>query len=120
MKYLLLFFLLHNFSQASVTGVTEGCSERAQLIANEGDKFVIIRMNGKDQKLSSITGAPFSLQAKDPVIFKSSDKNHKLGDASLEFEMTSMVMNILPRLTVSFSGIQKKCMVSINGPDDKK
>lgn len=117
---LLFLFLTLNVSQASVTGATEGCSEQAQLIAHEGDKFVTIRWNGKDHKLSSITGAPFSLQGKNPVTFRSSDKNHKLGDATLEFEMTSIVMSSLPRLIVSFSGIQKKCMVKLNGPDDKK
>ncbi len=120
MKYLILFFLILNISHASVTGVTEGCSENAQLIANEGDKFVIIRMSGKDYKLTSLTGKPFSMQGKDPVIFRSNDKNHKLGDTSLEFEMTSMVMSSLPRLVVSLSGIQKKCMVYMNGANDKK
>lgn len=118
MKYLILFFLSLNISQASVTGVTSSCPEKAQLMANEGDKFVTIRLNGKDEKLTSVSGEAFSLQAKNPVTFRSNNKNRKLGEASLEFEMTSVVMSSLPRLIVSYSGVQNKCMVNLNGSNN--
>lgn len=104
MHYLIL-ILIFNITQASVTGVTEACPEKAQLIANEGEKFVTIRMNGKAEKLTSDSGAPFSLQAKDPVSF--SNKN-------LRFEMTSVVMSSLPRLVLYSAGMKKQCMVKLN------
>ena len=115
MKKLLLIFLLINSAYAAVTGSSEGCPEQAQIIANEGDKFVIVRRNGKDTRLESVSGKSFSLQGKDIVIFRSNEKNHKQGDVSLEFEMTSVVMNSLPRLTVTYSGVQNKCRVNIYG-----
>lgn len=120
MKYLLTIFLLINSAYASVTGASEGCPEKAQLIANEGEKFVIVRRAGKDNRLESVSGKPFSLQGKEPVIFRTNDKNHKLGDVSLEFEMTSVVMSSLPRLTVSYSGVQNKCRVNIYGNENKQ
>lgn len=120
MKFLLSIFLLINSAYAAVSGASEGCPEKAQLIANEGDKFVVIRRNGKDTRLDSVSGKPFSLQGKEIVLFRTNDKNHKLGDVSLEFEMTSVVMSSLPRLTVSYSGVQNKCRVNIYGNEQKQ
>jgi hypothetical protein len=115
MLNLLSILLLSNIiNAATTTGTTAGCPERAELIANEGDKFVTIRMNGKDHRLNSTSGKPFGLQSKDPVTFRSDDKNHKLGEPSLEFEMTSVVMSSLPRLNVSYSGVQNKCRVDLH------
>ena len=111
MKFLYSLLLLINSAYAAVSGITEGCPENAQLIANEGDKFVIIRRNGKDSRLESVSGEPFSLQGKAPVTFRSKD---------LEFEMTSVVMSSLPRLTVTSSGMQNKCRVNIYGNPQKQ
>lgn len=119
MKNLLIIILLLNSAYASVIGTIEGCPEKAQLIANEGEKFVIVRRNNKDSRLESVSGKPFSLQGKDPVIFRTKDKNRKLGDVSLEFEMTTMVMSSLPRFTVTYSGVQNKCWVNIYGNEKK-
>ncbi len=105
MQYLILLILSFNITQASVTGVTEACPVKAQLIANEGEKFVTVRMNGKDEKLTSVSGAPFSLQAKDPVTFR---------NKKLKFEMTSVVMSSLPRLVLYSAGMKKQCMVKLN------
>lgn len=119
MKYIFTIFFLINSASASVFGTVEGCPEKAQLIASEGEKFVIVRRNNKDSRLESVSGKPFSLQGKDPVIFRTNDKNRKLGDISLEFEMTTMVMSSLPRLTVTYSGVQNKCWVNLYGNEKK-
>lgn len=111
MRILLSIFLLINSAYAAVTGTLEGCSENAQLIANEGDRFVIIRRNGTDSRLESVSGKPFSLQGKEPVIFRNSD---------LEFEMTSVVMGSLPRLKVKSAGWQNTCRVNIYGNESKQ
>lgn len=119
MKNLLTIILFLNSAYASVTGTTEDCSEKVQLIANEGEKFVIVRRNNKDFRLESVSGQPFSLQGKDPVIFRTKDKNRKLGDVSLEFRMTSVVMSSLPRLKVTYSGVQNECRVNMHGNEKK-
>ncbi len=106
MKYFFFILLSLNFSHASVTGFTEECPLSAQLVANEGDKFVTVKIMGKDEKLTSVSGEPFSLQAKNPVTFRGED---------LEFEMTSVVMSSLPRLVFRNAGLQKKCRVNLHG-----
>ena len=111
MRILLSIFLLINSAAAAVTGTLEGCSETAQLIAHEGDKFVIVRRNGKDSRLESVSGKPFSLQARDQVTFRNAD---------LEFEMTSVVMSSLPRLTVKNAGLQSICRVNIYGTENQQ
>lgn len=116
MKTLFLFtslFLLPR-AQAAVLGTPMNCPEKIQVEANEGDTFVSVTREGKTHKLLSTSGAPFSLQSKKSVTFSSDDKNNKLGDASLEFEMPAMVSAQMPRLTVTLSGVQHKCAVEIH------
>lgn len=119
MKTLLFIIFLTSLSQASVTGTTHGCPENAQLIANEGEQFVTVRLGNKETKLLSVSGKPFSTSSPETVSFRSDDKNSRLGDVSLELEMPAMVSGNLPRLIVTHSGIQNKCKVEIYGPDIK-
>ena len=118
MRSLFLFFLLTSFVHAApTTGTTEGCPEKAELIAREGDRFVIVKLNGRVWKLTS--DKPFCLQGQEPVTFTSTYDPMK-GMPSLEFQMTSVVMSSLPRLIVSYSGRQDICRVKLYGPADKK
>lgn len=111
MMYLLSLFLL-------TIPVYAACPEKVDVLANEGDKFVIVKLNGKEWKLTSTQA--FSYQAKTPVTFLTKGNDPMKGEPTLEFEMPSMVMSSLPRLTISYSGRQDKCRVNIYGPADKK
>ncbi|MFL5786226.1 MAG: hypothetical protein ACJ76H_16525 [Bacteriovoracaceae bacterium] len=120
MYVLFLSFLLVNFSHAITSiGTTSGCPEKAELVAHEGDSFVTIKLNGKKWKLISTEGKRFSRQAKEPVTFRTQDNDPTKGEPTLEFEMTSMVMSSLPRLVVSYSGVQNKCRVELHESRDK-
>jgi hypothetical protein len=117
--FLMIFF--HPFTYAvSTFGMTSGCPQDGALLANEGDPFVIVKLNGKEWILYSESGKKFSLQAKEPVTFRSKNNDPMKGEPTLEFEMTSMVMNSLPRLVVSYSGVQNKCRVEHHESRDKK
>lgn len=118
MIFLSLLFLTQIVSAAPDLGVTQGCREKAELIAHEGDKFVTVRINGENYKLTS--DKIFSFQSKEPVTFRALTNDPMKGDPSLEFQMTSMVMSSLPKLIVRYSGRMETCGVYFNGTASKK
>lgn len=119
MKNLLFLFLINiPVYAAPYVGTTQGCPAKAEVIASEGDKFVVVKLDGARWKLTSTK--PFSFQAKEPVTFRSVMSDPMKGIPDIEFNMTSMQMSSLPRLTISYSGRQDKCQVDINGPVKKQ
>ena len=104
MKTILFILLTLNLAHA-VTGLTEGCSEKAVVMANEGEKFVTVKIGNTSVRLESLSGQPFSMEGKETVTFVSPDRK-------TSFEMTSVVMNSLPRLKIH----NKKCAVNLHGP----
>lgn len=118
MKFLILLFIINIPVYAAPSiGTTEGCPAKAEVIASEGDKFVVVKLNGAKWKLTSTK--PFSFQAKEPVTFRSVMNDPMRGDPNFEFVNTSLTMSSLPRLTISYSGRQDKCQVRIYAPVKK-
>ncbi|HXH76844.1 MAG TPA: hypothetical protein VNJ08_17880 [Bacteriovoracaceae bacterium] len=106
MKRLLVVSLMVLSSVASaaqdwkVVAETKDCAEKAQILAKEGEKYVIVTSGGVKQKLFAKDGV-FSFDSKTSVQFSSdASQKREVGTPTYTFSMPSMVEANLPKLDV--------------------
>lgn len=113
MKHLLFISLmsLSTLSIASdwkVVAETTSCDEKIQVLAKEGEKYVLAVKGEEKTKLFSKDGKAFKENA-----FNSSEFVSKGADATYTFIHPSYVEANPPKIDVAFHGAKKRCKMEL-------
>lgn len=97
-----------------VAETTNGCKEKVQVLAKEGEKFVYVNDGASKTKLFAEDGSAFSESSGKAIVFSNEgDKN--LGAASKRFTFTqpSMVDGNRPQINVAMNGVRDNCKLNL-------
>jgi len=117
-----LFFSLVLFSTFSwsapewkvVAESTSDCTEKLQVLAKEGEKFIYVTDRHSKTKIDSLDGSVFSEQNSKEVVFSNtSEKNLDERSKRFTFVQPSMVSSSLPKLTVATHGLMNHCKMKL-------
>ena len=93
---------------------TSDCSDKLQVLAKEGEKFVYVTDGHTKTKIDSLNGSAFSEQNGQEVVFSNtSEKNLDERSKRFTFVQPSMVNSSLPKLTVATHGLMNHCKMKL-------
>jgi hypothetical protein len=117
-----IFFSLVLFSTFSwsapewkvVAESTSNCTEKFQVLAKEGEKFVYVTDGHSKTKIDSLDGSAFSQQNGLEVVFSNTnEKNLDERSKRFTFIQPSMMNSSLPKLTVAAHGLMNHCKMNL-------
>lgn len=95
-----------------VVAETMDCSDKVQILAKDGEKFVQVKTGDKVQKLISQDGSAFSSQGGKSTVFVSAKKETHLGVPTYEYTHPSYQEANPPKIDIFYSGVKKHCKMS--------
>jgi len=118
MKFLLITSFLATSSFASEwkpIAQTVSCPQDVQILAKEGEKYVLASYNGTQHKLFSSDQTTYTPRALKSQEFASDITKEKylLGEPTFVFEQQGEVEGNPPKLVISLSGVQHRCRMNI-------
>ena len=121
MKYLLLISLLSMTSLVwaakdwKVVAETTTCDDKVQIMAKDGEKYVLAVQGDVKRKLVARDGSAFNENAMKTTEFVSDVKSddYRLGDPTYTFIQPSYVEGNPPKIDVSYSGTKKRCKMEL-------
>lgn len=115
MRHFFLISLLSISSLASaadwkVVAETTSCDEKVQILAKEGEKYVLAVQGGVKHKLIARDGSAFHENTMKTTEFVTDAKaDHKLGEPTYTYIQPSYVEGNPPKVDVAYSGVKKRC-----------
>lgn len=88
---------------------TINCAEKVLVLAKDGEKFVKVVKNGKEENLYAKNETPFQKDTPHKILYLSNIEDKKLGDETYTFVQPAMMESILPKIEISRSGVQHRC-----------
>ena len=93
---------------------TSDCTDKLQVLAKEGEKFVYVTDSHSKTKIYSSDGSVFSQQNGQEVVFSNShEKNLDERSKRFTFIQPSMVSSTLPKLTIVSQGLMNHCKMKL-------
>lgn len=98
-----------------VVAETVGCPEKVQVLAKEGESYVIASHDGHHRKLYADDGRKFSPQNMGTTEYNSDTNKEKylLGEPTFRYTHPSYVEGNPPKIDVSHSGRSERCRMNL-------
>lgn len=98
-----------------VVAETTSCDEKVQILAKDGEKYVLAVQGDMKRKLIARDGSAFNENTMKTTEFVSDVKSeeYKLGEPTFTFIQPSYVEGNPPKIDVAYSGTKKRCKMEL-------